>query len=100
MFAPTAVGSGVDNVTEVVVAPAAMVPTRPKEGAKTDVEPAPKVPPRPGLTTKDHPFVTMLNLFRTAALTSWYAKGLRDTSERKSEQRDPAAAWAFGAGAT
>ena len=98
MLTPTAVGSAVDSTTEVVVAPAAMVPTSPKLGTNAEADPAPKVPANVGLRVKADPLVTMLVRFRMALLTSWYTKGLRETSERRSEHTLAAAAWALGSG--
>jgi hypothetical protein len=87
-------------VTELVVAPAAIVPTKPRLGAKTIVDPAPKTPASAGDCTKFQPFDTMLNLFKTVALIKLYTKGLRLTPERKSLATEVAAALALGAGAT
>ena len=60
MFRPTAVGSAVVSVTLVVVAPAAMVPTKPNEGAKAIATPAPNVPASAGLSVNADPLLTML----------------------------------------
>jgi hypothetical protein len=69
MLRPTAVGNAVVNVTLVVVAPDAIVPTTPSEGAKADVEPAPNVPAVKGVATADcHALVIMLNRYRIALL--------------------------------
>ena len=71
MFTPTAVGSAVDSVTLVVVAPAAIVPTAPNDGANADVLPAPNVPAVSGVAlTNCHAFDTMLNRFSAVLAVS------------------------------
>lgn len=69
MLTPTALGSAVESVKLVVVAPAAMVPTAAKLGTKAAAAPAAKVPPKPGLTASCQLLVTMLKRLRMAALT-------------------------------
>ena len=71
MLTPTAAGNAVVNVTLVVVAPAAIVPTTPSEGAKAEVEPAPNVPAVKGVATADcQPLLMMLYLYRIALETN------------------------------
>jgi hypothetical protein len=64
MLAPTAVIVVVVG-TNVVEAPEPILPFNPLDGAKVDVDPTPKVPPKPGEPTKFHDLVTMLYLLRT-----------------------------------
>jgi hypothetical protein len=99
MFTPTAVGNAVESVTEVVVAPAAMVPTSEKLGAKHEVELA-ATADTPELTASPHPLDTILKRLSTVVEIRLYANGLRDTSLRRSEHIDVPAALAFGDGAT
>ena len=61
------VGNAVVRVTLLVVAPAAIVPTKPNEGTKPIVAPAPNVPASAGDWTKFQAFVTKLKRFRTVA---------------------------------
>ena len=101
MFRPTpGDGKAVESVNEVVVAPAAIVPTAANDGTNALVEPPPSAGLKPGLAAKDHDFVTMLKRFRMAAVTKLYAKGLRDRSERMSAHIELPRTWAFGDGAT
>ena len=62
-----AVGNAVVRVTLLVVAPAAIVPTKPNEGTKPIVAPTPNVPARAGDCTKFQAFVTKLKRLRTVA---------------------------------
>jgi hypothetical protein len=67
MLTPTADGSAVDSTTLVVVAPAAIVPTVPSDGANPIAAPAPNVPASAGDCTSDHDLVTMLKRLSTVA---------------------------------
>jgi hypothetical protein len=99
MFTPTAAGSAVLSVKELVVALAAMVPTAEKLGTKHDVELA-ATAATAGLTASCHALVTMLNLLSTVVEMRLYTNGLRDTSLRISTHMEVPAALAFGDGAT
>jgi hypothetical protein len=69
MLAPTDVIVVVVG-TNVVEAPEPILPFSPLEGAKIDVDPTPKVPPRPGEPTRLHDLLTILYLLRTVFDTS------------------------------
>ena len=99
MLTPTAVGRAVDSVTDLVVAPAAIVPTRAKLGTKHDVELA-ATADTPELVANPHAFVTILKRLSTVVEIRLYVKGLRDTSLRRSEHMEVPATCAFGDGAT
>jgi hypothetical protein len=69
MLAPTAVIVVVVG-TNVVEAPEPIFPFSALDGAKIDVDPTPKVPPKPGEPIKFQALLTILYLLRTVFDTS------------------------------